>query len=99
MKLSIIIVNYNVKHFLALCLTSVIAAINNVDGNCEIIVVDNNSKDGSENLIRKNFPSVDYYYLDTNLGFSKANNYGLNLAKGELVLFLNPDTILQENIF
>jgi len=86
-----------VKHFLALCLTSVFEAIKNVEGNCEVIVVDNDSKDGSELLIQKNFPKVNYYHLKENIGFSKANNYGLNKAKGELILFLNPDTILQED--
>ena len=97
MKLSIIILNYNVKHFLELCLRSVEAAISNIDA--EIIVVDNNSPDVSCSMVKQLFPNVKLIENKTNDGFSKGNNKGVKQAKGEYICILNPDTVVAEDTF
>jgi len=97
LELSIIIVNYNVKHFLEQCLKSVYKALNGIEA--EIIVVDNNSVDGSLNLIREKFNEVILVSNKKNSGFSVANNQGIKMAKGNNILLLNPDTIVQEDTF
>lgn len=97
MDLSIIIVNYNVKEFLQNLLTSLSKAVANLSS--EIIVVDNGSDDGSVELLRNKFPQVTLISNEENLGFSKANNLGLRIAKGKNLLLLNPDTIVQEDTF
>jgi O-antigen biosynthesis protein len=97
MKLSVIIVNYNVKYFLEVCLHSVLRAADGIDA--EVIVVDNNSKDSSQQMIKDKFPSVLLVENNDNKGFSKANNQGVAIAKGEYILFLNPDTVMPENFF
>jgi O-antigen biosynthesis protein len=97
MKLSIIIVNYNVEHFLEQCLHSVIKAAKN--SLCEIIVVDNSSVDGSVAMVRRNFPGVKLILNEKNVGFSIANNLGIKEARGEYILLLNPDTVVQEDTF
>ncbi|MEN8186285.1 MAG: glycosyltransferase family 2 protein [Bacteroidota bacterium] len=96
-KLSIIIVNYNVQHFLEQCLTSVIEATKNIES--EIIVIDNNSSDGSCEMLKDKFPDVKLIDNKNNVGFAKANNQGVNIAKGEYILILNPDTVVAENTF
>jgi GT2 family glycosyltransferase len=96
-QLSIVIVNYNVYHFLELCLKSVQKACRNI--TAEIIVVDNNSSDDSCERITKNFPEVHLVCNKVNVGFSKANNQGVALANGEFVLILNPDTVVGEYTF
>ena len=95
MKVSVIIVNYNVKYFLEVCLHSVSRALQQVSG--EIIVVDNNSRDGSVEMVRGQFPEVVLIANKDNTGFSKANNQGVAIAKGEYILFLNPDTVMPED--
>jgi O-antigen biosynthesis protein len=97
LQLSVIIVNYNVKYFLEQCLCSVIKACKNLAA--EIIVVDNNSTDGSRELLVAKFPSVNFIWNKENTGFAKANNQALAKAKGEYILFLNPDTIVPEDCF
>lgn len=97
MKLSVVILNYNVKYFIDLCLQSVMAATKNLDA--EIIVVDNASKDGSVSWIKSQFPQVNLIENKENLGFPKGNNIGVSQAKGEYVCILNPDTIVGENTF
>jgi GT2 family glycosyltransferase len=97
MKLSVIIVNYNVKHFLEQCLYSVLRAIQSVEA--EVIVVDNNSTDGSLQYLEPIFSSVQFIKSKENLGFGKANNLALQSAKGEYILFLNPDTLVPEDCF
>lgn len=97
MKLSIVIVNYNVKHFLEQCLHSVEKAIKNIDA--EVFVVDNNSVDGSNGMLVHKFPWVRLIANNKNLGFSKANNQAIRMATGEYVLLLNPDTVVEENTF
>lgn len=97
MKVSVIILNYNVKYFIDLCLQSVIAATQNLDA--EIIVVDNASVDGSVQWIKKQFPQVNVIVNSKNLGFPKGNNIGVKQAKGEYICILNPDTIVAEDTF
>jgi len=97
MRLSIIIVNYNVKHFLEQCLYAVRKAAKGMAA--EIIVVDNNSSDGSIDYLRPQFPRVRFLANPENLGFGKACNQGLRLASGEYILFLNPDTVIPEDCF
>ena len=97
MKLSVIILNYNVKHFLKLCLQSVEAAIKTIDA--EVIVIDNNSKDGSAELVTANFPFVKWIQNTQNVGFSTANNQAVKEAQGEYLCILNPDTVVPETIF
>ncbi len=97
MKISVIIVNYNVKYFLEVCLHSVLRATNGFDA--EVIVVDNNSTDGSMQMVAEKFPSVIRIENKDNAGFGKANNQGVAIAKGEYILFLNPDTVMPEDFF
>ena len=92
MKLSIVIVNYNVKYYLEQCLRSVDRAAVNIAH--EIIVVDNASKDGSMEYLKPRFPHVVWIESKVNGGFSHANNTGFSRASGEYVLMLNPDTIV-----
>ena len=97
MKLSIIIVNYNVKHFLEQCLNSVRIAAKHVD--CEVWMVDNNSVDHSVEMTRKKFPEVKVIANKDNTGFSVANNQAIKKSNGEYVLLLNPDTVVEEYTF
>ena len=97
MKLSIIIVNYNVKYFLEQALLSVRKAIKNIPS--EVFVVDNNSYDESVEMVREKFPEVIVIANKENTGFSVANNQAIRLAKGEYVLLLNPDTVVREDTF
>jgi len=93
--LSIIIVNYNVKFFLEQCLYSLRKSAAGIQN--EIIVIDNHSTDGSVNYLQARFPEVQFVISDTNIGFAKASNKGLQYATGEYILFLNPDTLLSED--
>ncbi|MDP2336919.1 MAG: glycosyltransferase [Bacteroidota bacterium] len=97
MKLSIVIVNYNVKYFLEQCLHAAQKAALKVSS--EIIVVDNDSVDGSCQMIEEKFPEVILIANKENVGFSKANNQGIRIAKGEYILLLNPDTVVEEDSF
>lgn len=97
MKLSIVIVNYNVEHFLEQCLTSVRRAVKGIDA--EVFVVDNNSVDGSLRMLTEKFPEVKLIANKKNVGFSKANNQAIRLSGGEYVLLLNPDTVVEDDTF
>ncbi len=97
MTLSVVIVNYNVKYFLEQCLISVFNAAKDID--TEVFVVDNASADGSCQMVRNRFPSVNLIENTENHGFSYANNQALRLAKGKYVLILNPDTVVEESTF
>ncbi len=97
MKLSIIIVNYNVCYFLDQALRSVRKASEDLE--VEVFVVDNNSVDGSVEMVRRHFPEVHLIVNDHNPGFAKANNQAIRLARGEYVLLLNPDTVVEEDTF
>jgi len=96
MQLSIIIVSYNVKYYLEQCLCSVLAACKKVAA--EIIVIDNASGDGSFGYLSTKFPQVVFINNQVNAGFAKANNSALLSAKGKYILYLNPDTILSEDV-
>ncbi len=95
MKVTVIIVNYNVKYFLEVCLHSVMRAAEGMA--VEVIVVDNNSTDTSCAMVREKFPSVTLIENKDNKGFSKANNQGVDIARGAYILFLNPDTVMPED--
>ena len=97
MKLSIVIVNYNVEHFLEQCLISVKKATEQLEA--EVFVVDNNSVDGSVTMIKNKFDTVKLIANKENVGFSSANNQAIKLAKGEYILLLNPDTVVEEDTF
>ena len=96
-KLSIVIVNYNVEYFLEQCLYSVRKATK--DLNAEVFVVDNNSVDGSIKMVKEKFPEVYLIENKVNTGFSKANNQAIIQSKGEYVLLLNPDTVVEDDTF
>lgn len=96
MLLSIIIVNYNVCHFLAHCLCSVEKAIAGMAA--EILVVDNGSSDGSEAYLMARFPELIWINRPDNPGFAVANNVALQQARGQYILYLNPDTLLPETL-
>ncbi len=93
--LSVIMVSYNSLRFIGKCLESVFSL--KFESSFQVIVVDNGSLDGTVKLIRANFPSVKVIQNETNLGFSRACNQGLKIAKSKYVLFLNPDTILKHD--
>ncbi|REE82312.1 GT2 family glycosyltransferase [Lutibacter oceani] len=95
MDISVVIVNYNVQYFLEQCILSVKEAATNL--NVEIIVVDNNSEDNSCSVIKEKYPEVKLVENKENIGFSKANNQGVKIAKGAYILVLNPDTIIAED--
>lgn len=98
-KLSVIIVNYNVCYFLEQALLSVRRAVEKLGQPVEVFVVDNNSADGSVAMVRARFPEVKLIANHDNPGFSKANNQALRLATGQYQLLLNPDTVVEENTF
>ena len=95
MTLSVVIVSYQVRYYLAQCLDSLNRALEGMDG--EVIVVDNHSSDDTVPYIRKHYPWVRLIANNHNLGFARANNIALNLAQGEYILFVNPDVVVSEN--
>jgi GT2 family glycosyltransferase len=97
MQLSVIILNYNVRHFLELCVLSVKQALKDIEG--EIIVVDNNSPDDSCAMMRSRFPEITLIENKENTGFPKGNNIGVAVAKGKYICILNPDTVVAEDTF
>lgn len=97
MQLSVIILNYNVRYFLEQCVLSVQKATQNL--NAEIIVVDNNSPDDSCQMIKERFPDVILIENKENLGFPKGNNIGVQIASGQYICILNPDTVVAEDTF
>ena len=97
MQLSIIILNYNVRYFLELCVLSVQKAIQNLDA--EIIVIDNNSSDDSCAMMKQLFPNIKLIENKENSGFPKGNNIAVKEAKGEYICILNPDTVVAEDTF
>ncbi len=99
MNLSIVILNFNSKSYLFKCLDS-IKKSNLANLNIEIVVVDNNSYDGSQELLNKaKLPGLNFKFVANkqNLGFSKGNNVGIKETSGKYVLFLNPDTFIQKH--
>ena len=108
MRLSIVIVNYNVKYFLEQCLESVFASNLRLEENAngapsklelEVFVVDNASVDGSVEMVRERYPQVHLIANEDNVGFARANNQALRLCTGDLMLLLNPDTVVERDTF
>ena len=102
LKLSVIIVNYNVKYYLDQRIRSVLRAFEVMNTPAEIIVVDNHSADGSVDYLEKRYPQMLYPMVRFvrsahNLGFARANNIAIRQSRGEYVLLLNPDTIVGED--
>ncbi len=97
MKLSVIIVNYNVRAYLEQCLRAVFKSMEGIEG--EVFVVDNQSTDGSVEMVRDRFPLVHLMANAENVGFSRANNQAIKASTGEHVLLLNPDTVVGEDVF
>ena len=89
-EVSVIIVSYNVKQLLFTCLETLYKFNSNL--NLEVIVIDNESKDGSGEMVKESFPKVHLIENNFNAGFSGANNQGMRIAKGEFIFLLNPDT-------
>jgi GT2 family glycosyltransferase len=96
-KIAVIIVNYNVEFFLEQCLNSVQKALEYVSG--QVFVIDNNSIDGSVEMVERKFPQFNLIANKDNKGFSKANNQGILLTDAEYILLLNPDTVVEEDTF
>ena len=94
MKLTVVIVNYNVRHYLEQCLRSLELALKDLEA--EVYVVDNHSKDGSVEILQPLFPWVHFISSIHNLGFARANNIAIQQSKSEYVLLLNPDTVVAE---
>ncbi len=97
MKLSVVIVSYNVRYFLEKCIVSVLKALEGIDS--EVIVIDNHSADKSAEMVRSVFPHVHVIANGENGGFAKACNQGLSICTGEYALLLNPDTLVSEDTF
>lgn len=95
--ISVIIVNYNVRDFLEQALISIRRALEDIPS--QIIVVDNNSIDDSVAMLHERFPEVTCIVSPQNRGFSAANNLGIEQAKGQYLVLINPDTVVQEDTF
>ena len=95
MKLSVVIVNYNVRTYLEQCLHSVRKALEGIEG--EVFVVDNHSTDDSVEVLHRDYPWVRLIENQDNMGFARANNMAIREAQGEYVLLLNPDTVVGEH--
>ena len=94
--ISIIIINYNVKKYLIECLRSILKSNTSVE--YEIIIIDNNSDESIEDIEKVfNVNNFRIFFLQNNLGFSKAVNYGIKKSKGSHILLLNPDTLISDN--
>ena len=94
-KVSVIYVNYKTISLILDSIQSIKEKVQNV--SYEIIVVDNSSGDNAEEILSSNYPEVRFIQAGQNLGFGRANNLGVDIAKGEVVLFLNPDTLLEND--
>ena len=95
MDLTVIIVNWNTGQLLSECVQSLKSEIKDI--NSQIIIIDNKSSDESVRQAKQSFPELIYIDNSVNGGFAKANNQGLQIAKGQFILFLNPDTRVQPN--
>ena len=94
LRASIIIVNYNAKEKLLRCLESVLRCS---QADCEVIVVDNQSSDGIADLIEVDLPQVTLIRSKVNLGFGAGNNLGALRARSKYLVFLNPDTLVEQD--
>lgn len=93
---SVIIVTYNSVNYLKSCLNSILSTEYK---NLEIIIVDNKSNDDTTSIIKSFKDKVNPFFIDKNLGYAGGNNLGVSKAKGEYIFFLNPDTLVTEDIF
>ena len=93
--ISFIIVNWNTRDILMDCLNSIYKTVKDID--LEIYVVDNNSTDGSQPAVKKEFPDVRLIENETNTGFAHANNQALSIMQGKFAVLLNSDAVLKEN--
>jgi GT2 family glycosyltransferase len=96
-KISVIIVSYNVRYFLELCLHAVYRSLEGIEA--EVIVVDNLSADDSCAMVRAKFPQTNLIANVENVGFSRANNQGVAISQGDYIHFLNPDTVIPEDFY
>ena len=94
MKLTVVIVSYNVRDYIAQCLLSLRRALQGLEA--EVYVVDNHSHDDTVAYLREQFPEVTVIASNHNLGFARANNIAIRQTQGSYVLLLNPDTIVAE---
>ena len=92
-SLSIVIVNFNNQRVLEACLPAVRGSIAGLDA--EVILSDNGSRDGSVEWVRQHFPEIHILENNANLGFAEANNLAFPLCRGQYILLLNPDTVVQ----
>jgi O-antigen biosynthesis protein len=97
--ISLVIVSYNVREYLDACIQSIYHAAETFAGDIEVIVFDNDSRDGTLALLKPRYPEVIWLKSDRNLGFGTGCNRGASVASQELLLFLNPDTLVSENTF
>lgn len=95
LDLSIIIVNWNSVHDLKYCIQSIKSTVKKIQ--YEIIVIDGGSFDGCDVMLAQCYPEVHFIQSKDNLGFSRANNVAFSASRGEVILFLNPDTVVFEN--
>jgi len=96
MRFSIIIINYKTSELIKDCLETIFLNFSNI---FEVIVIDNNSKDGSAEMLKNDFgDKIKIIINKENKGFGSANNQGAKLAKGEYLFFLNSDTVIKNNI-
>ena len=96
MKLSVIIVSYNVKDYLAQCLVALQRALRDIEA--DVYVVDNHSKDDSVHFVTTHFPNVHLVSCSHNYGFAHANNIAIRQSDSEYLLLLNPDTVVGESV-
>lgn len=97
MDLSVIIVSFNTKQLLDNCLRSLIQSLKGTNIKFEIIVIDNVSKDGTREMLRKKYAQVITVENGENVGFGRANNQGIRISKGKFILLLNSDTVILNN--
>ena len=87
--------NYKSPQLVCNCVQSIYDQNSGI--NFEIIVVDNHSQDGSEQIIKSSYPEITWIEMGYNSGFARANNKGIKVSKGKVVLLLNSDTIIKDN--
>ncbi len=96
-KASIVVVSYNTREFTKQCLRSIYENVRGV--SFEVVCVDNASKDGSAEMIKREFPEVVLYESGENLGYAKGNNLGISKSGGQYVVLLNSDTVILPGTF